>query len=348
MENWRKKLFKLSIICLTYNHARFVRDALDGFVSQKTNFPFEVIIHDDASTDGTTEIIKEYERKYPDIIKPIYQTENQWRKAKTMSKTFVFPHVQGEYVAFCEGDDYWTDKNKLQKQVDFLDAHPECSICFHPVKVTWDDGRENDTIYPDATMLKKVGALNFENLLKRNFIQTNSVVYRWRFHKDSYDQIPDGVLPGDWFLHLLHAQIGQIGFLPEVMAVYRRNAGGIWTGAEVSPQWFCRFGKAYMRFWDSVEKQFGVNKLKEREFLRRAVFYANLYCKRDNLDEKYEDIKAPYEKAFLNILELFFLRCLKKITSGKTKDLYSAKYRSLKLYNSWLKDKAHLKAPVND
>ena len=132
---------KLSIICLAYNQVRFIKDALEGFVMQKTNFPFEVIIHDDASTDGTTEIIKEYEHKYPNIIKPIYQTENQWRKAKTMSKTFIYPHIKGEYVAFCEGDDYWTDENKLQKQVDFLDSHPDYTICFHPVNVIWEDNR---------------------------------------------------------------------------------------------------------------------------------------------------------------------------------------------------------------
>ena len=329
----------VSVVMPTLNAEKYLAEAIDSILKQ-TFSDFEFLIIDGGSVDKTVSIIKSYQDKRIRLL-------NGSGKNIAADLNIGLEAAVGKYIARMDADDVALPE-RFAKQVDFLDAHPECSICFHPVKVTWDDGRENDTIYPDATMLKKVGALNFENLLKRNFIQTSSVVYRWRFHKDSYDQIPDGVLPGDWFLHLLHAQIGQIGFLPEVMAVYRRNAGGIWTGAEVSPQWFCRFGKAYMRFWDSVEKQFGVNKLKEREFLRRAVFYANLYCKRDNLDEKYEDIKAPYEKAFLNILELFFLRCLKKITSGKTKDLYSAKYRSLKLYNSWLKDKAHLKTPVND
>ena len=119
---------KLSIVCLAYNHKAFIREALDSFVMQKTNFPFEVIIHDDASTDGTSDIIREYEAKYPDIIKPIYQTENQWGK-KHIWRDIVLPFVRGEYVAMCEGDDYWTDPLKLQKQVDFLDAHSDYSVC---------------------------------------------------------------------------------------------------------------------------------------------------------------------------------------------------------------------------
>ena len=125
----------LSIICITYNHKDFIRQALEGFVMQKTNFKFEVLIHDDASTDGTADIIREYEAKYPDIIKPIYQKENQFSKGVHILKTFIYPRVLGKYVALCEGDDYWTDPNKLQKQVDFLEAHPEYSGCFHVLAI---------------------------------------------------------------------------------------------------------------------------------------------------------------------------------------------------------------------
>ena len=95
---------------------------LDGFMMQQTNFAFEVLIHDDASTDGTTEIIKEYEAKYPEIIKPIYEEENQWVKGRRGSAVFNFPRAKGKYIAMCEGDDYWTDPLKLQKQVDFLES----------------------------------------------------------------------------------------------------------------------------------------------------------------------------------------------------------------------------------
>ena len=109
----------VSICCITYNHAPFIRQCLDGFIMQKTDFAFEVLIHDDASTDGTEEIIREYEARYPEIIKPLYEVENQWIKGRRGSKVFNFPRAQGKYIALCEGDDYWTDPFKLQKQVDF-------------------------------------------------------------------------------------------------------------------------------------------------------------------------------------------------------------------------------------
>ena len=118
----------VSVYCLTYNHAKYIKDALEGFVHQKTNFQFEVIVHDDASTDGTADIIKDYARKYPDIIVPIYQNENQYSKKVPITRTFVLPILKGKYYAACEGDDFWCDENKLQKQVDWLENNPEYSL----------------------------------------------------------------------------------------------------------------------------------------------------------------------------------------------------------------------------
>ena len=119
----------VSVICNAYNHELYIRDALKGFVTQKTDFPLEILIHDDASTDKTADIIREYEAQYPDLIKPIYQTENQYSRGGIGK--FQFPRAVGKYIAFCEGDDYWTDPLKLQKQVDALEAHPEVDICAH-------------------------------------------------------------------------------------------------------------------------------------------------------------------------------------------------------------------------
>ena len=121
----------VSIKCLVYNHAPYLRQCLDGFVMQKTNFRFEAIVHDDCSTDGSQEIIKEYAAKYPDIIKPIYETENQYSKHDGSLRRAIDPHLTGKYIAFCEGDDYWIDPNKLQMQVDYMEEHSECSLCFH-------------------------------------------------------------------------------------------------------------------------------------------------------------------------------------------------------------------------
>lgn len=121
----------VTIQCLIYNHEPYIRQCLEGFVMQKTNFRFEAVVHDDASTDGTANIIREYAEKYPDIIKPIYETENQYSKHDGSLSRIMDEHTHGKYIAFCEGDDYWTDPLKLQKQVDFLESHPEYSMCFH-------------------------------------------------------------------------------------------------------------------------------------------------------------------------------------------------------------------------
>ena len=120
----------VSICCITYNHENYIRDAIEGFLMQKTTFPIEIIIHDDASTDKTAEIVKSYAEKHPDLILPILQAENQYSKGIPIS-TYAYPKARGKYIAFCEGDDYWTDPYKLQKQVDFLESNPDCSWCFH-------------------------------------------------------------------------------------------------------------------------------------------------------------------------------------------------------------------------
>ena len=119
----------VSINCITYNHCKYIRDALEGFLMQITNFPVEILIHDDASTDGTAEIIKEYEKQYPWLIKPVYQTENQYSKHNGTISKIQYGRARGKYLAFCEGDDYWTDHYKLQKQVDFLESNVWVDIC---------------------------------------------------------------------------------------------------------------------------------------------------------------------------------------------------------------------------
>ena len=126
----------VSICCITYNHAQFIRKCLDGFLMQQTNFPIEILIHDDCSTDGTIEIIQEYTAKYPDLIFPLYEEENQYQHGKAAEIDFYnYRRARGKYIAYCEGDDYWTDPLKLQKQVDFMEVNPEYSVCFHNFQI---------------------------------------------------------------------------------------------------------------------------------------------------------------------------------------------------------------------
>ena len=122
----------ISIVCTAYNHENFISDAIEGFLMQQTSFPYEIIIHDDASTDGTSDIIKKYEKEHPNLIRAIYQSENQYSQGIDFINS-LFRMARGKYIAICEGDDYWTDPQKLQKQVNFMTAHPECSISCHKV-----------------------------------------------------------------------------------------------------------------------------------------------------------------------------------------------------------------------
>ena len=118
----------VSVICMAYNHEAWIRDALEGIVTQQAPFRFEVLVHDDASTDGTVEIIRDYQARYPDLIVPVFQRENQYSRGEPVMQRFVAPLVRGRYVALCEGDDYWTDPFKLAKQVAALEARPEVDI----------------------------------------------------------------------------------------------------------------------------------------------------------------------------------------------------------------------------
>lgn len=142
MERESKEEILVSIICDCYNHEKYIRACLDGFVMQECNFPFEVLIHDDASTDDSASIIKEFEERYPNIIKPIYQTINQYSTGENIWKNFQFPRAKGKYLAICEGDDYWIDPLKLQKQVDFLEKNPEFGSCFHQYKTYFESTKE--------------------------------------------------------------------------------------------------------------------------------------------------------------------------------------------------------------
>ena len=225
---------------------------------QKVNFKYEILVHDDASTDGTDKIIKEFQIKFPDIVKPVFQTENQFRKGTAFVKNFLWKNIKGKYVALCEGDDYWTDESKLQKQVDYLDSHEECTVCFHPVKVIWEKHPEKKSyIFPPQKFRNGKSLLVFEELLKANFIQTNSVVYRWIL-KGREDLFPDNILPGDWYLHLLHAREGKIAMLDQVMAVYRRHSGGIWDGAGETESFYEQNGIPNLRFYTCARKEFGM------------------------------------------------------------------------------------------
>lgn len=229
----------VSILCTAYNHEKYIRQCLDGFVMQKTNFKFEVIVHDDASTDNTANIIREYEEKYPEIIKSICQKENQYSKRVSITKNFTLPKASGKYIAICEGDDFWTDKYKLQKQVDTLENNPNCKCCVCTVRDANGDGSMMNTTHPSEVF--DSGILHTEDFLKlackEYAFQTSSYLFLRSAYIEYIEHTPKykKVSPvGDWPILLYFSEIGDIYYIKDEMSCYRRNAIGSYTTSMIS------------------------------------------------------------------------------------------------------------------
>ena len=210
----------VSIDFITYNHEAYIKDTLDGFLMQKTDFAYEVLIHDDASTDQTVKIIRKYEKKYPDIIKPIYQKENQYSKKIKISVQYQYPRALGKYIAICEGDDYWTDPYKLQKQVDFLEAHPDYGLVY-----TDADSLSDSTNIITKSVFKNILGIKdntFENFLINTWWLAPCT---WMIRFDVYKKFKclqdNSYIAGDFPLLLIMSKNSKIYFLQESTAVYR-------------------------------------------------------------------------------------------------------------------------------
>ena len=240
----------VSIRCLVYNHEPFLRQCLDGFVMQKTDFRFEAIVHDDASTDGSAAIIREYADKYPDIIKPILQTENQYSKHDGSITRITFEACTGKYIALCEGDDYWTDPLKLQKQVDYMEAHPDCSLCFHNAMIHWYDRDIADVPFAEFEEKDYSGV----ELCRKWLTPTASFLFRAdpiiRQFVDILQKYPQ-ICIGDSPLLLTCAANGAIHGLTDNMCVYGKHSEG-WTQYSDASKTF-----KSARSWEAQRSAFG-------------------------------------------------------------------------------------------
>jgi len=215
----------VSIQCITFNHKAYLRQALDSFLRQKTTFGFEIIVHDDASTDGTTEIVKEYASIYPDKVIPMYEEENQWKKTGMKPVFAKMTDIsKGKYIAYCEGDDFWQDDYKLQKQVDALESHPEASMCYTGFQTVDNNGVPfYSEKYEQWNKEGRSGELFFD-LLDHNIVLTPTTMFRKEvFLTDIYTNTP---LRLDYFAFLAAAAIGELIYLPERTACYRSTPSG--------------------------------------------------------------------------------------------------------------------------
>lgn len=213
----------VSIHCMTYNHKNLVKKALDGFLMQKTDFKYEILVHDDASTDGTQEIIKEYHKNYPEIIKPIYQKVNQYSKGVKVGHLNRL-RAKGDYIAYCEGDDYWTDEYKLQKQIDIMQSHPECVMCAHAAYKV--DSITNDVV-GEIRPLRFSGYLNETDIIlsSGNYIPTSSYLVKADIGR-KFETFQNMISAGDYCLNLLAIYFGKIYYIDEFMSVYHVNVKG--------------------------------------------------------------------------------------------------------------------------
>lgn len=242
----------VTIWCLVYNHGPYLRQCLDGFVMQKTDFSVEALIHDDASTDDSAKIILEYAKKYPDIIKPIIEKENLYSKHDGSLMRVQVELCKGKYIAFCEGDDYWTDPYKLQKQVDFMEANPDYGMCHTDFVLS--DGKKRKHYkerYPDGNYFP--GNLEYENV----GIGTLTVLFR----KETFDKTPkyylqEPFVAGDKPRWYELSKEAKVKYIPEVTACYRVLQSSASHSPSIDKMLEFREGLQYIRIF--YAEKFGV------------------------------------------------------------------------------------------
>lgn len=225
------KKIRVTVYCMAYNHANYIEQTLNGFVSQNTNFSVKYIIHDDASTDNTAEIIKRYEKQYPELIHGIYQHENQYSKGEKILAKFILPHIEGDYVAVCEGDDYWSDSSKLQRQIDMLDSNINCFMSVHKTKEIHEDGTATGFFYPNEQL--ETGIIKREEFLKLRYgFHTSSYVFRKNEWIKYINNPPSFKLTygvGDVPYLLYFGSLGDVAYIEREMSCYRRGVATSWS-----------------------------------------------------------------------------------------------------------------------
>lgn len=226
----------VSVCCATYNHEKYIEKTLQGFVNQKTDFTFEVLIHDDASTDGTVAIIEKYREQYPEIIKSIYQKENQYSKGIKITPTFQYPRVKGKYIAFCEGDDYWCDEYKLQKQVEVMEKNKACSICVHTVGCMNEKGELLEGVFPNLNLeegiIEKQKMLYYILTSGVQIFQTSSYFFRSKYLEElllNFPEFMEASKVGDLPTVLFLITKGNVFYISEKMSLYRKNSDNSWS-----------------------------------------------------------------------------------------------------------------------
>jgi glycosyltransferase involved in cell wall biosynthesis len=313
----------VSICVVSYQHKNYIEKCLEGILKQQVNFPVEIIIHDDASTDGTVDIIQTYVKKHKGLIKTIFQTENQLSKGIKPMIEYVYPKTKGKYVALCDGDDYWTDSYKLKKQINILERSSDISLCFHNSSTLIDNRLQKRKIYykskiaKNGTIIKQGGS----------FVPTSSIVFR----KHILENLPSWffqVSTGDYFIVLINLYYGKIFFLNVEMSIYRfiQNQNS-WSSDLFSKKNFNKrltHHKHMMESYSSFDNWSKGKYHKEMDFMKRKSIKSILS---DSYDDKFKQKEFNewksqlkwYDKTELLITKRFPL--LLKITNKIKKEI---------------------------
>ncbi|OIV41546.1 glycosyltransferase [Flavobacterium johnsoniae] len=311
ISNWKNNDTKpvVSILCDTFNHEGFIKETLEGFLKQETTFPFEIIVHDDASKDATPVIVKEYAERYPLIIKTVLQKENQYSQKINFWSDVTFPMAQGKYIALCEGDDYWIDELKLQKQVDFLESNPDYVI-------TWTDfyTRKGTELVPNdfKESLPSVYTVDFDTLFKPYCTYTLTCLFRTdAVDPQDYKKFKYGKDNTLYALALCH---GKGAFMNFQAAVYRWHSGGVYS---LKTPFFQRYS-SYQNIKEILEKipQARTKNIKGvmASLLKASAFEALKLRKNDefkNIKEPQMAIDEFLDKAGLSLKLKYLWRYIK-------------------------------------
>ena len=245
----------VSVLCITFNHQKYIRRCLDSMVNQKTDFRYEIIIHDDASTDGTPNIVREYAQRYPDLIIPILQKENQYSQGVDMINDYMFPKASGEYIVEIEGDDFWCDDHKLQLQVDAMRKHSECALSVHKTGTV--DAGGNKLSWQFPMMNLEEGVITTQKLMELTLNKDN-----WPFHLSSlmvttglfreYMEFEPVGFPrrfykvGDLPRYLYYGLKGDAYYIDREMSVYTMESGGFMSRMKADPEFARNVHQGYI------------------------------------------------------------------------------------------------------
>lgn len=320
-DNCMKNEILVSIICNTYNHEKYIVDALESFLMQRTSFNYEILVHDDASTDKTPEIIRRYEIKYPNIVKPLYQTENKYSKKINISTNYQYPRAKGKFYAICEGDDYWTDPYKLQKQVDYMELNQNCSLCVHAAYTV---NAETKDRCGEVRPYQKSKLCTVTEVIEGGggLFPTNSMMFKVN-KKCGLPEFYVKAPVGDYPLCIYLSTIGDIYYIDEFMSEYRVNSSSSWSIRIRDKQKRYYFYKEFLDMLDSIDSYTNglynnsIKKLKKEYEFNLAVLENRIkIIKQYKYRDFYKKLSKKHRiKIYLEVYIPYIMKTYEKVKS---------------------------------